>query len=198
MFLYLNKSKGLKGVRKMSDKLSLKGNVIISEPDVDDWFDFENKVLRAIRNNAYHTVNAVCTFQRYVGTDIMGSFKLDGKLCAWSDFAVLVIATRAEYPQWSISCTVTLKAGKKGKAAEQALENDMDMFATTKADLPFEVYEKNKELIDGMYQAGKNAGVEELDDSENEEENEGRFVKSASISSDEAKRVLSIIEEEGI
>lgn len=139
----------------MSDKLQLKGNVIVSDSDIDDWFEFETKVLKAIKNNQKHTVNAVCEFKQYVGPEIMGSFKLKGDLCTWTNFAVQVITEEARRHDWIMSCTVTLKAGRKGKMAEQALENDMDMFATTKVESPFEVYEKNKELIDGMFQAGK-------------------------------------------
>lgn len=155
----------------MSEKLQIKGNVIVSEPDVKNWFEFENLVLKSMNNNKYHAVNAVCEFKQYVGPEIMGSYKLKGNLCSWTNFAIQVVAMQDKYDGWSMSCTVTFKACKKGKLAEQAIRDSEDMFATTKMESPLEVYNKHKELIDGMYQAGKNS-----EDEESDEELEGVFL----------------------
>lgn len=164
----------------MSDKFGIKGNMIVFDPNITDWFEFENKVLKEIRNNKYHTVNAVCEFKQYVGTDIMGSFKLKGDLCTWSNFASQVVAKQAIYRNWLMSCTVTLKAGRKGKIAESAIENGMDMFVTTKAETAIDVYLEHRKLIDELISATDNSDGKSAID----EEFESGFVNNVDANVD--------------
>lgn len=156
----------------MSDKLQIKGNIVVSDPDIEDWFDFENKVLKAIRNNQKHTLDAVCEVKSYYDTEIIESHKIIGKPIDWQTFAPMALKIQNENPTGVVSCTVTLKAGKKGKSAEKAFDdNQLDMFATTKVETTLEAFENHKDMFHEMFQAGKNS-----EDEESDEELESEFI----------------------
>lgn len=119
----------------MSDKLQLKGNVIVSDPDIDDWFAFETNVLKAIKKNPSHTIDAVCEVKSFSDSEIMDSHKVTGKMTDWTTFAPKAFEMQKKYPDYSVSCTVALRAGKKGKHAQKAFDNNqLDMFSTAKVE----------------------------------------------------------------
>jgi hypothetical protein len=126
----------------MSDKLTLKGDVQIREPEVDDWFDFDIKVMKAINANPGRSINAVAEFKSYGESEILETYKITGKLLsAFSVFSKKILEKQFEFTKHVLSCTVTLKAVKKGKVAQKALDTgQLALFSSTPRDLTVEEY----------------------------------------------------------